>query len=101
MSRVREIIQHMPERYVPGGEPVTYYFSIGPDKWTVKLTAERCEIIEGRQGDADCVLKCTPELFERMVLKGKAPGPLDIARGRIKTNDPARLAALRDRFRMD
>ena len=37
------------------------------------------------------VLKCEPKLFEKIVLKGKMPGPLDIARGKFKTNDPGKL----------
>ncbi|MCB9780152.1 MAG: hypothetical protein H6742_16415 [Alphaproteobacteria bacterium] len=103
MSKVREIFQAMPSRYVPspGMATKTYYFSVGPEKWTVSMHADRCEAVPGKTVDnADVVLKCDPALFEKMVLHGKMPGPIDIARGKIKTNDPAALQALKDRFRM-
>ena len=37
-------------------------------------------------------------IYEKMVLKGKMPGPIDIARGKVKTNDPLALKGLRDYF---
>lgn len=103
MSRVREIFQSMPSRYLPspGSPSRSYYFSVGEERWTVVMHADRCEASPGKTVEtADVVLKCDPGLFERMVLEGKMPGPLDIARGRIKTNDPGALQALKSRFRM-
>lgn len=103
MSKVREIFQKMPERYVPkpGMATRTYYFSVGEERWTVTMRADRCEAAPGKLVEhADVVLKCDPGLFEKMVLEGKNPGPLDIARGKIKTNDPTALGALRERFRI-
>ena len=102
MSSVRDIFLNMPARYIPkAGLPTrTYYFSVGEERWTVTMHADRCEATPGKTVDnADVVLKCDPGLFEKMVLHGKMPGPLDIARGKIKTNDPGRLTALRDYFR--
>ena len=101
MSKVREIFQKMPERYKPspGMATRTFYFSVGAERWTVTMHADRCEAVPGKTVEhADVVLKCDPDLFEKMVLQGKNPGPLDIARGKIKTNDPTGLAALRERF---
>ena len=40
-----------------------------------------------------------PKLFANMVLKGKMPGPMDIARGKIKTNDPSALQNLMTCFK--
>lgn len=103
MSKVREIFEKMPERYLPspGMAARSFYFSVGPEKWTVVMHADRCEATPGKTIDnADIVLKCDPKLFEKMVLHGKNPGPLDIARGKIKTNDPAGLSALRERFKI-
>ncbi|MCO4743507.1 MAG: SCP2 sterol-binding domain-containing protein [Proteobacteria bacterium] len=100
MPSIPEIFANMQTRYNSGvlSENRTYYFSVGDHKYTVKLTPEACEVEEGRSGDADCILKATPDLFEKMVIKGKTPGPMDIMRGRIKTNDPAMLAQLKDLF---
>jgi putative sterol carrier protein len=104
MSSAREIFQQMPERFVPrpGSPPKTFYFSVGPEKWTVTIGPDQCEVREGKHTDnADCVLKCDPDLFANLVLHGKMPGAIDIARGKIKTNDPNQLRTLMERFRFD
>jgi long-chain acyl-CoA synthetase len=99
---IPEIFDNMPANYNAGvlSSPRSYYFSVGEDKYTVQLTPDSCTVEPGKTLDrCDCVLKTTPKLFKKMVLKGKMPGPIDIARGLIKTNDPAALAQLRDLFR--
>ena len=103
MPNLREIFEAMPSRFNPGivDAPLSYYFSVGGEKWTVVVDAQACRVSEGRQvANADCVLKCDPGLFSKMVLKGKRPGPIDIARGRIKTNDVVLLKKLQELFRM-
>ena len=101
MADVRQIFDRMSDHYQTGvlSAPRSYYFSVGDHKYTVKLTPSACTVEPGKTLDrADVVLKTTPDLFAKMVLKGKMPGALDIARGRIKTNDPAALKQLRDLF---
>lgn len=103
MASVREIFESMPRRYLPqpGTPSRSYYFSVGDEKWTVVMHPDRCEVAPGKTIDsADVVLKCDPKLFVAMVLEGKTPGPIDIARGKIKTNDPSALKALKERFRL-
>jgi hypothetical protein len=102
LSKVRQIFTSMPERYISGkvSASKSYYFSVGDQKWSVTLHPDRCEAVEGKSGTADVVLKADPKLFERMVLERKMPGPLDIARGKIKTNDPGALQELMSCFRM-
>lgn len=95
------IFKTMPSRYKQGSasSPTTYYFSIDRHKYTVKVKPDGVEVEEGKTVDnADVVLKTTEKLFEKMVVHGKAPGPIDIARGKIKTNDPAGLQKLREMF---
>lgn len=95
------IFDAMPDRYRTGSARSSsiYYFSIGEHKYTVRLTPQACTVESGKTAEnADVVLKTTPELFEKMVVKGKMPGPIDIARGKIKTNDPGALKQLRDYF---
>ena len=96
MSTISEIFDAMPKRYRTGKVTAerSFYFSLGDDKYTVTLSADACVVEKGKTKDADVVLKTTPQLFEKMVLKGKMPGPLDIARGKIKTNDPMGLKDL-------
>ena len=100
MPTIADIFAEMPTRYIPGRsqETKTYYFSIGDQKFTVRLSPEACEVQEGKGDHADYVLKTTPELFEKMVIRGKMPGPLDIARGKVKTNDPLALKRMRELF---
>ncbi len=98
---IAKIFELMPERYRKGSleTPTSYYFSVGDHKYTVYVDAEACRVEEGKTVEkADIVLKTTPELFDKMVVKGKMPGTMDIMRGRIKTNDPVGLQKLRDIF---
>ena len=101
MDIIKRIFEEMPGRYIKGSaeKAINYYFSLGDSKYTVKIDAEQCVVEPGKTVDnADVILKATPDLFEKMVLRGKMPGPLDIARGKIKTNDPAGLQKLRTMF---
>lgn len=103
MPTIQDIFSQMASRYRAGSvdQPVVYYFSVGAEKWTATLHPDRCEVTEGRHtASADCVLKCDPKLFSRMVLEGKRPGPLDIARGKIKTSDVGLLKKLPEYFRL-
>jgi hypothetical protein len=97
----KQIIEMMPARYKKGSfrGSRTYYFSVDGTKYTVVFADDACSVSEGKpSGEADVVLKTTEKLFKRMVVDGKMPGPLDIARGKIKTNDPAALKALKGWF---
>lgn len=95
------LVQEMTRRYLPGKVPraLTYYLSIGEHKYVMKLDSASCTITPGKVENADCVIKSHPDVFESLVIKRKAPGPLDIARGRFKTSDVALLALLQDCFR--
>ncbi len=96
-----QIVSEMTRRYVPGKVPraLTYYLSIGEHKYTMKLSASECAITPGKVENADCVIKSDPAVFARLVIERKAPGALDIARGRFKTSDVSLLALLQDCFR--
>lgn len=98
---IARVFESMPARYRKGSVTVatTFYFSVGEDKFTVFIDPDACRVERGKVVEqADVVLKTTPELFESMVVHGKMPGAMDIMRGRIKTNDPARLQTLRGMF---
>lgn len=99
--RIEQLIDEMPRRYRAGriAKTTVFYFSIGSYKATVTATPEELTIERDKKVDnADVVLKTTPELFEKMVLKGKMPGTIDIARGKVKSNNPVALKAFRDYF---
>lgn len=98
---VKKIFEQMPSRFIKGKatKKTVYYFSIGDHRWTVTVEPTQVTVEPDKKvDDADVVLKTTPEIFERMVLHGKLPGPIDIARGKVKTNDPVALKNLRDFF---
>ena len=100
MNEVRELFTTMASRFQPSkcDAPITYYFSIGSEKWTVFVSPEGCEAKEGRVDSADCVIKADPKLFLKMVKEGKMPGPLDIARGKVKTNDVQLMSKMAQMF---
>lgn len=100
MVTIPQIFDAMPDRYQPGrvDKDRTYYFSLGEDKYTVTVTPQACVVEPGKTGEADVVLKTTPKIFENMVLRGKMPGPIDIARGKVRTNDPMGLKDLKNYF---
>jgi putative sterol carrier protein len=98
---VPTIFEEMPKRFRKGSaeKKTSLYFSIGEHKYTVYVDDESCTVEQGKTTDAaDVVLKTTPDLFIKMVVHGKMPGALDIARGKIKTNDPMGLQKLRQMF---
>jgi len=101
LVNIPQLFAGLPSRFRAGklDRAMTYYFSIGDHRFTVRADATACKVEAGKTVEnADCVLKTSPELFEKMVIHGKTPGPLDIARGKVKTNDARALAKLRDVF---
>jgi len=81
-------------KFKPGStvKPISFYFTLGGDplaKWTVRVDAQHCDIRPGKpEGDAaDCVLKTTPEIFERIVREAYVPGPAEFLSGAVKSND--------------
>lgn len=58
--------------------PLSFYFTLGSEpeaKWTVRVTPERCEVLQGKafEGRADCVLKTSAAMFTRIVREGYTP----------------------------
>ncbi|NOY26476.1 MAG: SCP2 sterol-binding domain-containing protein, partial [Oligoflexia bacterium] len=64
--------------------PITWYFSLGEQRYTVQVDHVACAVKPGRPaGSADCVVKTSPELLIRMVEHAYIP----FMSGRIKTSD--------------
>lgn len=81
--------QYLPEKI---NEPLTYYFTLGDIKRTVRLDAERCLVEEGKTVEqADCVCKTSPEFFTKIWQEGYRPGLKDFMSGTIKSNNPDKL----------
>ncbi len=97
------VFEELKERFVPGAvtEPLSYYFSLGEERWTVRATKAEVEVAKGKTVEAaDCVLKTTPGLFERIVREAWVPGPNDFMTGQIKTNNVAHLLTMQKLFQL-
>jgi len=87
-------------------KPVSYYVSLGNDelaKWTVRVDGNGCEVRPGKPdgGQADCVLKTSPEIFAKIVRESYVPSPADFMSGAIKSNDVSLLMTFQKVFRLD
>jgi long-chain acyl-CoA synthetase len=86
--------------------PVSYYVTLGNEdlaKWTVRVDAQACDVRPGKppSGQADCVLKTSPEIFAKIVRESYVPSPADFLSGAFKSNDVALLMTFQKVFRLD
>jgi long-chain acyl-CoA synthetase len=86
--------------------PVSYYVTLGNDelaKWTVRVDARACDVRPGKpeSGQADCVLKTSPEIFAKIVRESYVPSPADFLSGVIKSNDVSLLMTFQKVFQLD
>jgi long-chain acyl-CoA synthetase len=87
-------------------KPVSYYVSLGSDdlaKWTVRVDAKGCAVRPGKPegGQADCVLKTSPEIFTKIVREAYVPSPADFLSGAFKSNDVSLLMTFQKVFQLD
>jgi long-chain acyl-CoA synthetase len=85
---------------------LSYYVTLGADdhsKWTVRVDARACDVRPGKPsgGQADCVLKTTPEIFAKIVRESYVPSPADFLSGVFKSNDVALLMTFQKVFQLD
>ena len=95
MSEIGKIFKGLPKKFDKAAvkKPRVFYFSLDDDeKWTVRLSKDKCEVTEGRpEEDADCVFKSSKKMFLE-VWKGKyTPSAKDFLTGTIKSNNPMLL----------
>jgi long-chain acyl-CoA synthetase len=102
-----KLFGELESKFRPGEveKSVSYYVSLGNDelaKWTVRVDGKACEVRPGKpDGQADCVLKTSPELFARIVRESYVPSPADFLSGAFKSNDVALLVTFQKVFRLD
>jgi putative sterol carrier protein len=78
----------------------SYYFSLGEEeKWTVRLTREKCQVSRGDNPDADCFFKGPAELFLDVWHGRHELGPADFLTGKVKSNNPLLLREFVAAFR--
>lgn len=81
--------------------PLSFYFALGEDRWTLRITPETCEAAKGKLVDsADCVLKTSKEVFERIVREAYTPSPQEFMSGLVKSNNVAHLLTFQKVFRL-
>ncbi len=88
------LFDDLQRRFRPGqvDDPVRFYFTLGNEpeaKWTVQVGPAECRIVNGKPEDgvADCVLKTSPDIFNRIVREGYQPGVAEFMSGAVKSND--------------
>ncbi len=82
-------------------DALSFYFSIGDDRWTLRITPEACEASKGKTVDsADCVLKTSKDIFERIVREAYMPAPQEFMSGAIKSNNIAHLITFQKVFQL-
>ena len=98
---IQNIFAEMNKRYQTGKitSEISYYFSIGPHKYTLFARPDGCEVKEGKAtSSADCVVVTEPKIFTNLVLHGKQPGKMDIMRGKFKVSSLPNLMKLQELF---
>jgi long-chain acyl-CoA synthetase len=97
------VFQELEKRFVVGAveKPVSYYFALGEDRWTVRITQDRCEVKPGKVvNPADCVLKTTPDIFTRIVRESYTPSPAEFVSGLVKSNNIGLLFTFQKAFQL-
>lgn len=104
MSEVEKIFKGLGKRFNKKNVETerSYYFSLGEDeKWTVRLTKEKCEVRKGKNEEADCFFKGPAELFLDVWNGRHQLGPKDFLTGRVKSNNPMLLKDFVKAFQKD
>ena len=94
MSEVEAIFKGLCKRFNKANVTAerSYYFSLGEDeKWTVRLTKDKCEVRRGKNDEADCFFKGPAELFLDVWNGRHQLGAMDFLSGRVKSNNPVLL----------
>jgi hypothetical protein len=95
MSEIGKIFEGLPKRFQKDAvrKPRVFYFSLDDDeKWTVKLSKDKCEVVEGKpKQDADCFFKSTKKMFLEVWNGTYTPSTKDFLTGAIKSNNPLLL----------
>ena len=105
VSGIKVLFEHLEGRFVPGAieKPTSFYFSLGSasdGKWTLALSPEAASFRPGRPegGSADCVLKTSVEIFEKIVRESYTPSVAEFMAGKVKSNDIALLQVFQKAF---
>jgi long-chain acyl-CoA synthetase len=104
-SPITALFDDLQGRFVPSvvDKPTSFYFSLGDaadGKWTLDLRPDQASFKPGRpaSGTADCVLKTSVEIFEKIVRHSYTPSVAEFMAGKVKSNDIALLQVFQRAF---
>jgi long-chain acyl-CoA synthetase len=97
------VFSELQGRFVRGSvkSPLSYYFSLGSERWTVRVNRDSCRVQPGKTVDvADCVLKTSPSIFTRIVRDAYSPSPGEFMSGQVKSNNIQLLMTFQKVFQL-
>ena len=97
------VFSELEGRFVRGSikAPLSYYFSLGSERWTVRVNEDSCRVQPGKAVDvADCVLKTSPSIFTRIVRDAYSPSPGEFISGQVKSNNIPLLMTFQKVFQL-
>jgi long-chain acyl-CoA synthetase len=102
-ASLSSLFSELEGRFVRGSvkTPLSYYFSLGSERWTVRVNEESCRVQPGKAVDvADCVLKTSPSMFTRIVRDAYSPSPGEFLSGQVKSNNIPLLMTFQKVFQL-
>jgi long-chain acyl-CoA synthetase len=102
-ASLQSVFSELEERFVRGSvtAPVSYYFSLGSERWTVRVNHDSCRVQPGKAVEvADCVLKTSPSMFRRIVHDAYSPSPSEFISGQVKSNNIQLLMTFQKAFQL-
>jgi long-chain acyl-CoA synthetase len=103
---MQALFEELPLRFIRDAvaRKTVWYFTLGDDenlKWTVQAEPQRCTVTRGKPaGGADCVIKTSPAMIEKIIREGYAPAPAEFVSGSIKTSDVELLMSFASAFEL-
>jgi putative sterol carrier protein len=100
MSEVETIFEGLCARFQKGkiDKPLTFYFSLDDEQWTVSLSPSDCQVKPGKIENADCFFKASEQMFLDVWTGKHVPSITDFMTGKIKSNNPLLLKTFVDAF---
>lgn len=99
------LMQEVQAAFSPGkcDKDYSFYITLGQseaDKWHLLVGPEACVVGQGKPpgGKADCVLKTSLTMFEKIVKERYTPSFSEFMSGKVKTNDPNLLKIFKKVF---
>jgi hypothetical protein len=88
------------QRFRPGRatKTIVYHFCIDDRDWTLIVSSEAFEVLDGKPPAPDCYLKTTSEILIGTVRGEYTPSFSDFLSGKIRSNNPQVLLTLKSVF---